>query len=175
MAAGTILITQGTQTGIPIDTVGGTTFPISKIDVGNIGSSIPWQGQVTQTVGTQNVGTMNTGTINTGTVDTVSQTVPNAWATTVNSGTSTFGTLKAGIGGSVISITDLVISMSSAGTVALYNGGTANPVFGTFYFNANGGLINNLRVPVAFTSGSPVTYQQVGNTQTSIFAAGFIK
>lgn len=196
MSAGSILITQGTQTGIPIDTVSGTTYPISKIDVGNLGSSVPWQGSVVVTTGTHNVGTVNTGTINTGTVNTgtinagtintgtinvgtvdaMSQLPPNVWGTVINVAGTAFGTVKAGIGGSTIYITDLTISMGLvSGTIAFYNGGTANPLAGTWSFNTNGGIVQNYRVPLQLTSGSPVTYQQQGTAAVSINAQGFIK
>lgn len=184
MAAGNIAITQGTQTALPIDTVGTVDYPISKIDVGNLGSTVPWQGSVVVTtgtitisggIGTTNVGTINTGTINVGTVDSVSQMPPNQWGTVINSGTSTVGTLKAGIGGSVIYITDLIISVGTASNVVLGNGTPTVPLAGTMFFNGNGGLVSNFRVPLVASSGSAIVYQQSANTSLSITAQGYVK
>ncbi len=199
MAAGTILITQGTQTGIPIDTVGGTTFPISKIDIGGVGTTFPWQGQVTATGntgtgvalssnpvavgGTDSGGTFrairtdsNGNIAANGTMDTKSALPLNAWGTTINTAGTAFGTLKAGINGSTIYITDLEINMGVVGgTVALYNGGTANVLAGSWAFNANGGIVTNRQTPFIATSGSPVTYQQQGTAALSITAGGFVK
>lgn len=190
MAAGTFLVTQGTQTGIPIDTVSGTTYPISKIDVGNIGSSVPWQGTVRVSVGTMAAGTVNTGTINAGTIN--SATVsggtinlgtvesvylqPNgAWTSTINSGTNTLGTLKAIISGSSIYITDLIISVGSASNVAIFGGATTNVIAGTYNLGNNGGLVSNFRVPINGQNGSAITYQQSVSQPLSITATGFAK
>lgn len=115
------------------------------------------------------------GTINVGTVDAISQLPPNLWGTTVNSGTNTLQTLKAGIGGSTIYITDLTISMTAGGTVAIYSGGTAAPIAGTWTFNANGGIVQNYRSPIFAATGSAIVYQQVGTSLMSISASGFIK
>lgn len=198
MSLGTFGVTAGTTNGLPVDTVSGTMFPYSKIDVGAVGSSVPWQGSVTvnggsivQTVGTVNTGTINTGTINVGTfvanggtigtlgigtVDAVSALPLNVWGTTINTAASAFGTIKAAVSGSTIYITDLEISMGIVpGTVALYSGGTAFVIAGTWSFNANGGLVTNRKTPIFATSGSAICYQQQGTATLSITASGFVK
>lgn len=188
MAQITFQVTQGTSTQLANDQVGTTVYPISKIDVGNTGSSVPWQGSVVissgslvQTIGTINTGTMvnNGGTVGVlqlGTVDAVSALPLNNWATTINVAGTAFGTLKSGIGGSAIYITDLVINNAVvAGTMALYNGATSSVVGGTWSFNINGGLVSNFRTPLFGATGSAICYQQVGTAALSITATGFVR
>lgn len=165
-----LLVNQGTQSPIPADLVGTTNYPVMKLDVGNLGSSVPWQGTVTVGTTPQVVGTVNLGT-----VDAVSALPINAWGTTINTGTSTLGTLKAAVGGSTIYITDLIVSAGTLTTFALHNGGTANPIFGTTSFAQYGGVSSNFRTPLFGSVGSAITYIQSANGTMSITAQGFVK
>lgn len=195
MASSPVGVNTGTTTFLPGDSVGTVTYPVTKIDVGSTGNSSAWTGAVTVTsgslVGTVNQGSIHVtagteivtsgsiaitaGTITTGTVDSISQLPPNVWGTVINTGTSTLGTLYPATSGSTIYITDLTVSMSALGSIAFYSGGTATVIAGTWSFNANGGIVENYRVPIHAVSGSAVLYQQVGNTATSINAQGYIK
>ncbi len=51
-------VNQGTQTVLASDTNNGTTFGIVKLDIGAIGTTFPWQGQVTAQPSTNNIGSV---------------------------------------------------------------------------------------------------------------------
>ncbi len=185
MANSSILVTQGTQTAVAGDAIGGTQFQVIKLDVGGAGLSSPFTGtlleltnQVAGTITALAKGTISTGTINSlqaGTIDTVSQFPPNTWGTTITSGTSTLGTIKPAVAGSAIFITDLIISAGTTTTLVIGAGGTSTPVIGTLSFAQYGGLVSNFRVPGSVTSGSALVYQQSANNTLSITASGFVR
>jgi hypothetical protein len=176
-------VNQGTQTQLANDVVGTNTYPSSKIDIGAAGVSVPWLGQITSGTITQlppvaitTIASLAAGTITTGTVDSVSQLPLNSFGTSINTAGTAFGTIKAAVAGSSIYITDLTISMSVvSGTIALYNGANSNLLAGSWAFNANGGLVNNYRVPIQGLSGSALCYQQQGTASVGITAQGFVR
>lgn len=182
-----ILVTQGTQTTIKTDTVGGADFPVVKLDVGAVGATSPFTGTLGAVTnlaggtitalskGTISAGTLNAGTVNTGTVDTISQFPPNPWGTTVTTGTTTLGTIKPLVVGSAIFVTDLIISAGTVTTLVIGMGGTSTPLLGTLSFATNGGLVSNFRVPGSVTSGSALVYQQSVAGNLSITATGFVR
>jgi hypothetical protein len=178
-------INQGTQTNLATDVIGTVNYGIIKLDRGAAGVSSLFTGTIdavtalakgTISAGTINNGTINTGTVNTGTVDVISQLPPNSFATVINVGTSDFGTIKPAVAGSIIYVTDLTINMAVvAGSVAVYNGSTGAPIAGTWAFNANGGIVQNYRVPLQTTLGSALTYKQAGTASLSINVLGFVR
>jgi hypothetical protein len=171
-----ILITQGTQSAVPVDLIGTVNYPISKIDIGALGASVPFTGTlgaVTNLAG----GTLTALALGTvvGTVDTNSQLPLNWFNATTNTGTNTLGTLKAAVAGSAIYVTDLIISVGSTSTVVLGMGTITSPLIGTMNFNANGGMISNFRIPLQVTSGSALVYQQSVGCPMAITVTGFVK
>ena len=165
-----ILITEGTSTNIAADTVGTTNYQKVKLDIGAAGASSLFTG----TLGA--ITNLAGGTITAGTMDTISQALPNNWQTTVTTGTSTLGTIKAPIAGSAIYVTDLIISVGAGTTdIVIGDGGTSTPLIGTSTFTAFGGLVSNFRVPLKTTAGSALVYKQSAGQTLSITAIGFVK
>ena len=185
-----ILVTQGTQSALPVDTIGTVNYPIVKLDVGALGATSAFTGTLGAVTnlaggtitalakGTVSAGTVDVlkvGTINTGTADTVSQFPPNPWGTTITSGTSLLGTIKPAVAGSAIFVTDLIISAGTITTLVIGMGGTSTPLIGTLSFGQYGGFVSNFRVPGSVTSGSALVYQQSANNTLSITATGFVR
>jgi len=165
-------VTQGTQTNLANDPVGTNVYPISKIDIGAAGVSSLFTG----TLGAiTNLAGGTVSIITAGTVDTIGLINANAWATVVSTGTNTLGTIKAAVSGSQIFVTDITVSVGSASNVVVASGGTSTPVWGTLFFNANGGAISNFRSPLATTSGSALVYQQSVGGPMTIQAGGYVK
>lgn len=165
-----VLINQGTELPIMTDTVGTLRYQVIKLDVGASGAAVPFVATTPITVGTLNKGTV------VGTVDVVSQDAPGAFATTIASGTSTLGTIKAAVGGSVIYVTDLVVSVGTvASNVTIASGGTSTPMMAPLSFAANGGMVSNFSVPIRTASGSALVYKQSFDGVLSITASGFVK
>lgn len=147
MSFGTIGINVGTAQGVAIDTISGTAYPVMKLDMGTSGVSNPFSG------------TLNT--IQNGTVDTIGLINANYFGTTVFTGTSTLGTIKAAVGaGTRIYVTDLIISVGSASNVVIGDGAASTPLAGTFFFAANGGLTSNFRSPIRTSQGGTLVFQQ---------------
>lgn len=185
-----IAINEGTQTTVNTTLVGGTETQVIRLDVGSGTTAAEFGGTITAvanlakgTITKVEGGTVglvtrtgNVGTIESGTVDAISQLPPNNFATVVTTGTNTLGTIRAGVAGSVIYVTDLIISVGSATNVEIGNGGTANNIAGTFYFNANGGVaMTGLRVPLSTSAGSALVYKQSTGGPMSITALGYVK
>lgn len=176
-------INQGTQTAIATDTVGTVNYQVVKLDVGASGLSSAFTGTLgavtnlaAGTVTALAKGTISAGTINTGTIDAISQLPPNAWGTVVSGGTSTLGTIKAAVAGSVIYVTHMIVSVGSASNVVIASGGTSTPIGGTYFFNANGGIVDTpINPPLQTTSGSALVYQQTANGPITITAGGFVR
>ncbi len=131
-------VTQGTQTSVYTRTNGGTEIQVIKLDVG-AGSAL----QDFSTIGGQ-LGMRHS----------------DAFATVVSTGTNTLGTIKEGVSGSVIYVTDLIVSVGSASNVEVGNGGTSLPLVGTLAFAANGGAVMNFRTPLSTSAGSALVYKQ---------------
>lgn len=175
-------VTQGTQTNLANDPVGTNVYPISKIDIGGAGASSLFTGTLGAitnlaggTITALAKGTVSAGTINVGTIDTISQLPPNNWGTVVSTGTTALGTIKAAVSGSQIFVTDLIISVGSATTVVIGNGGTSTPLVGTLSLNQYGGIAMPFRIPLATTAGSALTYQQSVGCPMTITAQGFVR
>ncbi len=166
-------VTQGTQTNLANDPVGTNVFPISKIDIGAAGASVPFTG----TLGA--VTNLAGGTVTNqlaGTIDAVSQMPPNYWSASVSTGTTTLGTIKAAVSGSAIFVTDMIISIGTlASSLVIGMGGTSTPFIGSLNFAANGGMVSNFRVPGSVTSGSALVYQQSVGIPLTITAQGFVR
>ena len=146
-------VTQGTQTPVYTLLNGGTEIQVVKLDVGG-GTNL----QDFSTIGGQ-LGMRHT----------------DAFATVVSTGTNTLGTIKAGVSGSVIYVTDLIVSVGSASNVEFGNGGTSLPLIGTLALAANGGAVMNFRTPLATSAGSALVYKQsAAISPLSITALGFI-
>lgn len=100
MPESSIFITQGSQTPVAVDSIGGTAYQTVKLDMGTIGASNPFSG----TLPTINsLGTLNSGTINAGTVRTDSRNTQNALScgTTFVGTAAAYGTL---VGSSLVGI-----------------------------------------------------------------------
>lgn len=171
-----ITINEGTQTGMFANQNGTIHIPYTKLDAGVGTVRQDWNGTI-PFIGNLNTGTIaRAGTLQAGTVDTISQLPPNNWATTVNTGTSTLGTIKAAVSGSQIFVTDLVISVGSATNVEIASGGTSTPIVGTMFFNANGGAVLNYRTPIATVAGSALVFKQsAAISPITITAQGFVR
>lgn len=141
MSAGNILINQGTQTNVPVDTIGTVNYPIVKLDIGPLNTSTPFTGTMP--------------------VDNITTLPANYFGTTVFTGTSTMGTIKPSLGaGTRIYVTDLIISVGSASNVVIGDGTITTPLAGTYFFAANGGLTSNLRTPIRTSQGGTLVFQQ---------------
>ena len=147
-----LTINEGTQTDVYSLVNGGTEIPVVKLDVGN-GTAIQDYGAIGGQVGLRH---------------------PDRWSVAANTGTSTLGTLRAAVAGSVIYLTDIVISGTAATNVEIGDGGTANLLLGTLYLGAAGGMVANFVDPISTTSGSALVYKQSANTGLSIMARGYI-
>jgi hypothetical protein len=175
-----VTVTQGTQTPIYSLDNGGTEIQVIKLDIGS-GTTIQDFGGTITAVANLIKGTVTKveggtiGNIISGTVDTIGLLNANAFSTTVTTGTTTLGTIKAGVNGSVIYITDIVISAGSATTLVVGNGGTNLPLLGTLSFAQYGGMVGNFRTPIFGSSGSAIVYQQSVGCPLSITANGYIK
>ena len=187
-----INITQGTQSNIATDAIGTVNYQIVKLDRGAAGASSLFTGtldaltigSVRMTVGTltggtlQNLvsGTVNalaSGTVSAGTVQTYGLRHADAFATIVSNSGTVLGTVKAGVAGSAHYITDMLISSQGASNAVLYAGSTLVRA-GTYYFAANGGLVNNLNTPITVDSGSAITFSTVGTGLVTLEIRGYI-
>lgn len=195
-----ISINQGTQTAINTQTLGTAEAQVVRLDMGSGTNAAAFTGTIKEiqniTTGTLSVlnyltnltkGTVTRiegGTIvangtmvnNGGTViaDTYTFRQANAWGTVVNTGTNTMGTVKAGIAGSTIYVTDLIVSVGSATNVEFGIGGTDKPLIGTLYMNPMGGAVMNFKQSLAVTAGSALVYKQSTGGPMSITAGGYI-
>lgn len=187
-----VSINQGTQTSIKTTTDSGAEIQHVRVDggtsiisVGTI-SKLPSDGTVTQVTTVSNltngtvrisVGTVSGGTlqnINFGTIDTFYRHV-DEWATTVNTGTNTLGTIKPLVSGSSIYVTDFIVSAGSATNVEIASGGTSTPILGTLHFSANGGAVMNFRTPIRTAAGSALVYKQSSAiSPLTITAQGYV-
>lgn len=117
------------------------------------------------------------GTLVSGTVESlnIGRRHADEFATVVTSGTSTLGTIRAGVTGSAIYVTGIVISVQAASNVVIGNGGTANPILGTLFFAGSGGVAAMpFDPPIRTSAGSALVYQQSANTGMSITTVGYI-
>src|SRR3990167_8377410 len=154
----TILINEGTQSALKSTTDTGEQISHTRADGGTVGViSNLTNGTVRISVGTVVGGTLQN--LNFGTVDTFYR-HPDAFATVISTATNTMGTIKAGVGGSAIYVTDLIVSAGSATNVEIGNGGTNLPLIGTLHLAANGGAVMNFKVPVSTSAGSALVYKQ---------------
>jgi len=170
-----IQITQGTETTVQTVAVGGTETQVVRLDVGSGATAAEFGGTI------RDVANITKGTVTqldklvAGTVDTVGFVHATAFSTTVTTGTTTLGTIKAGVAGSTVYLTDVVVSVGSATTLVIGNGGTNLPLLGTLSFTANGGMVGNFRTPVFGSAGSAIVYQQSVGCPLSITANGYVK
>lgn len=137
-------------------------------------------GTVRVSVGTVTTGTIQnlvSGTINSGTVESlnIGRRHADEFATVVTSGTSTLGTIRAAVTGSAIYVTGIIVSVQAASNVVIGNGGTANPIGGTWFFAGSAGIaLTPIDPPLRTSAGSALVYQQSANTGMSITAVGYI-
>lgn len=175
---GSVVMTVGTIADVP----GGTVDLVSQanVTVGTFSADIPGGtidevSQANVTVGTFSAdvpgGTIDSLTF--GTVDTYYR-HPDEFATTVSTGTSTLGTIKAAVPGSVIYVTDVKISVQAASNVVIASGGTSTPIIGTNFFAGSGGMVSNYVTPARTASGSALVYKQSSNTGMSIDVTGYV-
>lgn len=199
-----IKVNEGTQTPVYTTTVGTVEAQIIRLDVGSGTTSGAFTGTLKEvsvlaagtvtsvanlakgtvtrveggTITNLISGTINSGTVvnNGGTVITDHYTFRHGdkFATVVQSGTSTLGTIKPAVSGSAIYITDLVVSVGSASNVNIASGGTSTPVLGTLFLNANGGAVMNFVTYPATAAGSALVYKQSADTPLSIWCAGYV-
>lgn len=152
-------INEGTQTFITSTASGTELIPHQVVDGGTL----------------QNLASGTLNALASGTILTFGIRHPDEFATLVSSGTSTLGTIRAGVTGSAIYVTHLMVSVGSASNVVIGNGGTANPIWGTAFFNANGGAIDTpINPPLRTSNGSALVYQQSANGPMTIQAGGYI-
>ena len=176
-------VNTGTAISVSSDDIGGVHTPRVKISVGADGAAADWAGTIGTVANLNNgtvrvsVGTIAAGTFNSGTVEAlnIGRRHADEFATLVTSGTSTLGTIRAAVTGSVIYVTSLVVSVGSASNVVIGNGGTSLPILGTLFFSANGGVAAMpIDPPIRTSSGSALVYQQSANGPMSIMASGYI-
>jgi len=148
MADNALLINTGTALTMASDDISSVHYPRVKLSVGADGAAADWQG------------TINTvANVSFGTVDTFYR-HPDAFATVVTTGTNVMGTIRAGVAGSAIYVTDFAVSVGSATNIEVGNGGTGLPLIGTLYLSANGGAVMNFKTPIATSAGSALVYKQ---------------
>ena len=188
-------INEGTQTFLTTTTSGTERISHVRADGGTIGvvfagtttlvSTVTTlsnltNGSVRMTVGTLTTGTLQnlvSGTINSGTVDSlnIGRRHADEFATLVSTGTNTLGTIRAGVAGSAIYVTHLVVSVGTASNVVIGNGGTSLPLLGTLFFSTNGGIADTpIDPPLRTSSGSALVYQQSVGGPMTIQAGGYI-
>lgn len=185
---------EGTQTDVYSVLSSGTEIPIVKLDIGggsaisDFGGTLPvvttianlTNGTVRISVGTVTTGTLQnlvSGTINSGTVESlnIGRRHADEFATVVTSGTSTLGTIRAAVTGSVIYVTGLVVSVQAASNVEIGNGGTANLIGGSWFFAGSAGIaLTPIDPPLRTSAGSALVYKQSANTGMSITCLGYI-
>lgn len=130
------------------------------------------------TQGTQTaIATDTTGTVEYQSVRVdVAGTLPaGVFGTVVSTGTTTLGTIKAAVSGSVIYVTDIVVSVGSATTLVIGNGGTNLPLLGTLSLGQYGGMVSNFNVPIYTSAGSALVYQQSVGCPLTITCQGYVR
>lgn len=147
-----VTVNEGTQTDVNTSLNATTETQVVKLDVG-VGSAILDYGEVGGQVGVLHPDRF-------GSVGTVA-------------GTANL-TVHASVAGSVIYVTDLLVSSNGASEVSIYDGGTANWLAGPLHLAANGGLMGNFITPLETSSGSALIAKQSGSGTISILAKGFI-
>ena len=179
------------------DDISSVHYPRVKISQGADGAATDWtnsvgtltllstvttvsnltNGSVRMTLGTITTGSLSqVAMVNAGTVQTFGQRHADEFATVVSTGTNTLGTIRAGVAGSAIYVTGIVISVGSASNVVIGNGGTSLPLLGTLFFNANAGIAYTpIDPPLRTTAGSALVYQQsAAISSMTIQAVGYI-
>lgn len=182
MADNSLKVNTGTALTMASDDISSVHYPRVKISVGADGAAADWQGTI-NTVANLDSGTIAEVTSVTevanvagGTVvtDTTSYRFADEFATVVSSGTSTLGTIKPAVSGSVIYVTDLVVSAGTATNVEIGDGGTSTPILGTMHLADNGGAVMNFKTPIRTTSGSALVYKQSTDGPLTISAQGYV-
>ena len=167
-----VTITSGTQQPVYVKDNAGTSVQVVKIDVGSGTALADFGGTITNLVS----GTINalaSGTISAGTIQPYGLRHADAFATIVSNSGTVLGTVKAGVAGSAHYITDMLISSQGASTAVVYAGSTLVRG-GTYYFGANGGLINNLNTPITIDAGSEITFSTVGTGLVTLEIRGYV-
>lgn len=166
MADNALVVNFGTQGTLASDDISSVHYPRVKIAVGADGVAADWAG----TIGT--IVNLNNGSID---ALNIGRRHADEFATVVTSGTSTLGTIRAAVTGSVIYVTGVVISVQAASNVVVASGGTSTPILGTLFFAGSGGVAAMpFDPPIRTASGSALVYQQSANTGMSITAVGYI-
>lgn len=161
-----------------VDIATGTVTQVSNVATGTIAALA--SGTITGgTVQNLVSGTINSGTVvnNGGTViaDNIQFRHADEFATVISSGTSTLGTIKAAVAGSVIYITDLIVSAGTATNVEIASGGTSTPIVGTLHFASNGGIAApSFKVYPRTASGSALVYKQSTNGPLTLTVNGYV-
>lgn len=165
-------INEGTQTFITSTTSGTEVIPHQVVNSGTVGVvSNLTNGTVRVSVGTIVGGTV--GNLDFGTVDTFYR-HPDEFATVVNIASSSLGTVKAAVAGSIIYVTGMAISVQAASNVEIASGGTSTPIAGTFFFAGSGGAMLNFNPPLRTASGSALVFKQSSTTGLTITASGYV-
>jgi len=167
---------------------------VVKLDVGAAGASSAFTGtikEVTTTASVTNVANLTKGTVtalatgtitggtlgnlNFGTVDTFYR-HPDGYVAIAQTGTNTFGTIKAAVAGSVIYVTDIVISAGSATVVEIGDGtvGATNNILGSLSLSQYGGMVGNFKTPLRTSSGGTLVYKQSVGCPLTITACGYV-
>ncbi len=172
-----VTITEGTQTDIYTVVNAGTEIQVVKLDMGAGTTLSAFSGTVLAVTNLAGgtVTALAAGTITNGTILTLGIRHADEFATLVTSGTSTLGTIRAGVSGSAIYVTGITISVQAASNVVIGNGGTSLPILGTLFFAGSAGAaVLPIDPPLRTSSGSALVYQQSANTGMSIMAIGYI-
>lgn len=169
-----IKINQGTNTVIQTVAVGGTETQVVRLDIGSGATTAEFGGTINRVTDLLKGTITAVSNLAFGTVDTFYR-HPDAFSVIASTGTTDFGTIKAAVTGSVIYITDLIISAGSATNVEIGDGTVgASNIMGTLQFAQYGGMVCNFRTPVKTSSGGTLVYKQSVGCPLTITCNGFV-
>ena len=172
--ADNLTITQGTQSIVAADDVSSVYYPRFKLDIGADGAASPFTGTVPEVTGLKSGTVTVVGNVNTGTISTVGLVHPDSFGSIGTISSTSTGTVHAAVAGSVIYITDVVISTDTASSITVSSGTSTVPLLGPLHLAANGGMVGNFVTPLETASGSAVVYDQTGAGTMSVLVKGYI-
>ena len=159
-----VKINQGTSTTIQTVAVGGTETQVVRLDIGSGATAAEFGGTIKSVTN-----------LAFGTVDTFYR-HPDGFVAIAQTGTNTFGTIKAAVSGSVIYVTDVVISAGSATVVEIGDGtvGATSNILGSLSLAQYGGMVGNFKTPLRTSSDGTLVYKQSVGCPLTITACGYV-